>query len=237
LRSTDKRNLLQDAPSENSHTKIFRNWATETQLPIVDRMEMNVHLESWKMYDKQICEIENELVKRAEANPKKLYKLITIPGISPMGAITLLSRIGDITRFKNPRSLANYFGLTPGCHNSAGKQRVGGITKAGSVAARNVLNFAVNHIVRKDNAMKQWHKKIKTRRGAKTARVAVMRKLATIIWHMLRWDKDYCFHYDPPTVPKKRAGRGPARKVFGGMGNNNRAERKTSLKHKNVTRT
>ena len=86
-------------------------------------------------------------------------RLKAIPGISAMGAITLLSRIGDIKRFKNPDSLANDFGLTPGCHNTAGKHRVGGITKRGNAVARQVLNFAVIHVVRKDPVMKAWHKK------------------------------------------------------------------------------
>ncbi len=221
----NKHNMLQDAPTDDAKTIKFRNWAAEVQLPTVDRMEINIHLESWKLYDKQILETESELIKRSEINPKNLFKLKSIPGISAMGAIILLSRIGDIARFKNPRSLANYFGLTPGCHNSAGKQRIGGITKIGI------------HIVRKDKAMKEWHKKLKSRRGAKTARVAVMRKLATIIWHMLRWDKEYQFHYDPPTVTKKKAGRGPAREVLGGMSNNHQRQKtKTPLKRKNVTR-
>jgi transposase len=185
-------------------------------------MEVDVHLELWKTYDKQILEVEAQLVRRSEKDHKNVLKLKSIPGITAMGAIILLSRIGDIKRFKNPRSLANYFGLTPGCHNTAGKQRTGGITKTGSPAARQVLNFAVIHIVRKDKSMREWHKKIKARRGSKTARVAVMRKLATIIWHMLRWDKEYQFHYDPPTTAKKRDGRRPSREVLGGMGNKNR---------------
>ena len=233
----NKHNMLQDAPTEIVKTNKFRKWVEDVQLPVVDRMEVDAHLEMWKLYDKQILETESELVKRVEANPKNMFKLKSIPGISAMGAIILLSRIGDIKRFKNPRSLANYFGLTPGCHNSAGKQRIGGITKTGSPAARQVLNFAVNHVVRKDKSMKEWHKKLKSRRGAKTARVAVMRKLATIIWHMLRWDKEYQFHYDPPIVAKKRAGRRPAKEVLGGMSNNHQRQKtKTPLKRKNVTR-
>ena len=88
--------------------------------------------------------------------------------------------------------------------------------------ARNILNFAVSHIVRKDPAMKEWHKKIKRRSGAKTARVAVMRKLATIIWHMLRWEKPYQFRYDPPPKPAKAPKKDDLRssgEVLGGIGN------------------
>jgi hypothetical protein len=53
--------------------------------------------------------------------------------------------------------------------------------------------------------MKEWHKGIKKRRGAKTARVAVMRRLTTIIWHMLRWGKPYQFRDDPHVQTPKSA--------------------------------
>jgi len=177
----NKHNMAQDAASEDCSTKKFRQWVVVVQLPVIDRLEIDMNIQSWELYDKQIVEVEAELVKRSETRMKDVLRLKAIPGISAMGAITLLSRIGDIKRFNNPDSLANYFGLTPGCHNTAGKQRVGGITKRGNAVARQVLNFAVIHVVRKDPAMKEWHKRIKNRRGAKTARVAVMRRMATII--------------------------------------------------------
>jgi len=119
--------------------------------------------------------------------------------------------------------------LTPGCHNTAGKHRVGGITKRGSAIARQVLNFAVIHVLRKDPAMKEWHKKIKNRKGTKTARVAVMRRLATIIWHMLRWEKPYQFRYDPPPKPAKISKKGDLRspkEVLGGIDNRNHSRQK-----------
>jgi transposase len=216
----NKHNMAQDAPTELYHTKKFREWIKEVQLPVIDRLEVDTNIQSWELYDKQIDKVESELVKRSEGSKEKMtdvYRLKSIPGISAMGAIILLSRIGDIKRFKNPDSLANYFGLTPGCHNTAGKHRVGGITKRGNAIARQVLNFAVIHITRKDAAMKEWHKKIKKRRGAKTARVAVMRRLATIIWHMLRWGKPYQFRYDPPSIASKE--------VFGGIGNRNHSRK------------
>ena len=225
----NKHNLSHDAPTQDVTTQKFRKWIKTVSLPDVDRLEVNMNVESWEMYDKQIIKVEAELVKRSEESKAKMsdvYRLKAIPGISAMGAITLLSRIGNITRFKTPDSLANYFGLTPGCHNTGGKHRVGGITKRGNAIARQVLNFAVIHIVRKDPAMKEWHKKIKKRRGAKTARVAVMRRLATIIWHMLRWGKPYQFRYDPPpTTPKKSNLRSP-KEVLGGIRNRNHPRKK-----------
>ena len=240
----NKHNMAQDAPTEKYDTKKFREWIKKVQLPVVDRLEVNLNIQSWELLDKQILEIEGELVKRSEASKAKMadvHRLTAIPGISTIGAITLLSRIGDITRFKTPDSLANYFGLTPGCHNTGGKHRVGGITKRGNAIARQVLNFAVMHIVRKDPAMKEWHKKIKKRRGTKTARVAVMRRLATIIWHILRWGKPYQFRYDPPPTPKttlKKDDTRPSEKVLGGIDNRNHPRKKkgTPLKCRSKTK-
>jgi transposase len=225
----NKHNMAQDAPTEDCSTKKFKQWIANVQLPVVDRFEINLHIQTWEQLDKQILEVEAELVKRSECSETKMVevcRLKAIPGISAMGAITLLSRIGDVKRFKNPDSLANYFGLTPGCHNTGSKRHVGGITKRGNAVARHVLNFAVNHIVRKDPLMKAWFKKIKSKHGAKTARVAVMRRLATIIWHILRWGKPYQFRYDPPVITSKKGDLRSPKEVLGGIGNNHHSQKR-----------
>ena len=51
--------------------------------------------------------------------------------------------------------------------------------------ARWLLAQVTHQVLRKDARLREWFKRIKRRRGASIARVAVMRKLATIIWHML----------------------------------------------------
>jgi hypothetical protein len=57
--------------------------------------------------------------------------------------------------------------------------------------ARWLLAQMVHKVLRKDARLRKWYKRIKRRRGASIARVAVMRKLATIIWHMLTKRKTY----------------------------------------------
>ncbi|HVC94813.1 MAG TPA: transposase [Pirellulales bacterium] len=104
----------------------------------------------------------------------------------------MAASIGPISRFPRPRSLANYWGLTPSCRNS-GKttQRLGSITKQGSKTARFLLCQLSQHVLRRDAWMREWYKRIKRRRGSKIARVAVMRRLATIIWQMLSRQQPY----------------------------------------------
>jgi transposase len=223
-----KHNIDQDAPSQKRYgTQKNRRWLEQLKLPTNDRTEVDIHLKLWKEYDERILSVESELAKCYEGNPA-IMRLTSVPGISVMGAITLLSRVGNITRFKTPDSLANYFGLTPGCRNSGeSKHRIGAITRAGSRMARYVLNHAVNHAVRKCPNMKNWQKKIKIRRGSKTARVAVMRRLATIVWHILRWEKTYQFRYDPPVTTNKNGSRRTSTKGFSRHGNKNHGNEKT----------
>ena len=56
---------------------------------------------------------------------------------------------------------------------------------------RGILGQLVLHVLRRDPFMKQWYQRIKKRRGSKIARVAVMRRLAEIIWHMVKYKQAY----------------------------------------------
>ena len=57
--------------------------------------------------------------------------------------------------------------------------------------AEPLLAQVTHKVLRKDPKLREWFKRIKRRRGAKIARVAVMRKLTTIFWHMLSKRKKY----------------------------------------------
>src|SRR3989339_215511 len=57
--------------------------------------------------------------------------------------------------------------------------------------AENTTAAIVVHVLRRDARMKEWYQRIKRRRGSKIARVAVMRRLATILWHMLKHQQPY----------------------------------------------
>jgi transposase len=121
--------------------------------------------------------------------------------VASFTATSLACRVGRVQRFPRSHSLANYWGLTPGCRNSGeNQQRLGSITKAGSGMARWLLAQVTQHVLRRDGRMREWYKRIKRRRGACIARVAVMRKLATVIWHMLTKRTTYaeCRATSPP---------------------------------------
>jgi transposase len=189
-----KHNLEQACPTKKFQTQKVRRWLTELELPALDRLEMNLLLPQWDLFDEQLKVVEARLAERA-ATDEEVKLLESVPGLGHYSAVAIASRIGNIERFKRPGSLANYFGLTPGCRNSGeATQRLGSITKRGSKMVRYLLNQAVVNVLRFDGAMREWFKRIKRRRGAKIARVAVMRRLVTILWHMLK--KKQRYRYD-----------------------------------------
>ncbi|TWU20740.1 transposase [Bythopirellula polymerisocia] len=141
-RIVNRHNLIWQYPTKTFQTQAGRRWLAEVPLPAVDRLEMDALLKEWEVCDEQIARVDEEIVQRASRpaandvlNPTQI--LMTTPGVSYYSGLTLASRIGPIERFPRPRSLANYFGLTPGCRNSGNAQdRLGSITKQGSKTAR-----------------------------------------------------------------------------------------------------
>jgi transposase len=186
-----KHNLEQEQPAKGVDTKCTRKWLSTIPLGPIDRLEMNLLLQQWKIWDEQIKKLDVAIAPRQAGN-RTAVVIATIPGAAAYGSLALASRIGAIERFPRPASLANYWGLTPGCRNSGeATDRLGSITKQGSAMARFVLGHMVLHVLRRDARMKAWHGRIKRRRGSKIARVAVMRRLATIIWHMVKHNEPY----------------------------------------------
>jgi transposase len=187
-----KHNLQQECPTKGIATKTASRWLTQLPLPAVDRQEMDATLAQYTVLAQQLLTLETEIRQQAQQDENSLL-IATLYGGSPgYAALALAASIGPIDRFPRPRSLANYWGLTPRCRNSGeATQRLGSITKQGSAIARFLLCQLVQRALRRDAWLRQWYKRIKQRRGTKIARVAVMRRLATIIWHMLKHREPY----------------------------------------------
>ena len=186
-------NLVWESPTKNFQTKAVARWlrelTTSRKLSRLDRLQLSQWLDQWQLYDDQLEEL-NEQIDSWSRFHRWVNLLRTIPGMGAYSGLAIASRIGDIRRFPHPRSLGNYFGLTPSCRNSGeAKQRLGSITKDGSRIVRFLLGQLVLHVLKNDAWMRNWYRQIKQRRGSKIARVAVMRRITTIIWHML-WNNE-----------------------------------------------
>jgi transposase len=186
-----KHNLQQHCPTKSLNAKAARRWLEKLPLNEVDRLELDCLLAQWELWDRQIQSLEDRIRQR-QAMHATAAIVASLPGTSAYNSLAIGSRIGEIARFPRPESLANFWGLAPGCGNSGDKtQRIGSITKQGSRQVRFLLGQMVLHLLRKDKKIRDWYREVRKRRGSKTARVAVMRRLATIIWHMVKHQQAY----------------------------------------------
>ena len=207
-----RHNLSWQQPTKTFQTQAVRRWLAELELPEIDRLEMDQLLAQWKLWEEQRKQLEERIAHRFHKN-KAAQILATAPGGGAYSALAIASRIGRVERFPRPRSLANYCGLTPGCrgHRLKGGRgeatdRLGSITKQGSGMVRFIVGQMVLHALKKDPYMREWYRRIHRRRGSKIARVAVMRRLVTIFWHMLTHEKSYTVG-GPPRLRLKAAQR------------------------------
>ena len=92
----------------------------------------------------RLVRIETELLDAAPS--WRLFPVVqalqALRGVQSVVAITVVAKLGDLTRFDNPRQLAAFVGLIPSEHSSGDKRRQGGITKTGNGRARRALTEA-----------------------------------------------------------------------------------------------
>ncbi len=185
-----RHNREQECPTKTMFSLKAFQWLMLMELPWMDRVELDYQIERYQLLESQIQRVERWIDTRAQQNPK-VRLLQTMAKMGKYTALALAAHIGSVERFPRAASLANYFGLTPGCRNSGESDRPGGITKAGHPLVRFLLGQLVLHALRTDPGLRAWYRQVKRRRGAKVARVAVMRRLCESLWHMLTRQEPY----------------------------------------------
>ena len=123
-------------------------------------------------------------------------RLMSVPGVGPVNALTFKTSIEDPGRFARGADVGAFAGLVPRRHQSGERDTKGRISKAGDPMLRRALYEAANSLlgrVRRDCALRRWGLALAEAKGAKRARVAVARKLAALL-HTL-WRSETCFRW------------------------------------------
>jgi transposase len=111
-------------------------------------------------------------------------RLMSVPGVGALVAITFASAVDDPARFRRSRAVGAHFGLTPKRHQSGETDVTGGISKAGDAMVRTALYEAANVMLTragKFSTLKRWALEVAKRRGVRRAKVALARKLACVL--------------------------------------------------------
>jgi len=142
----------------------------------------------------ELEEIEARLMvwHRADERSRRLAK---IRGIGPIGASLLVMKTPAPEAFRSGRDFAAWIGLTPKDHSTAGKNRLGGITKAGDEALRAVLVTGATAVIqqarRGGGKTSPWLARIIAGKKPKVAAVALANKTARIAWKLMVSGEQY----------------------------------------------
>jgi hypothetical protein len=133
-------------------------------------------------------------------------RLLTIPGVDVGTAAAVIAAVGDITRFQSPGQLVAYLGLDPKVRQSGAEPaRYGHISKRGDPQARSMLVEAAWISIRSPGPLRAFGERVRARKNAQVAAVAVARKLVVLCWHPLTKDQDYAFARPSLTRQKRPA--------------------------------
>jgi transposase len=126
-------------------------------------------------------------------------RLMTVPGVGPVVALTYRVTVDVPARFKNSKAVGAVFGLTPTKYQSGESDRTGRISRCGDEMLRMMLYEAAQSMLvisKKWSWLKAWAMKIAKNRGMKKAIVALARRLAVIMHRIwvdgteFRWTRE-----------------------------------------------
>lgn len=160
----------------------------DAALPATARPALMVLARHLADTEARIAAIEAEILAWHRASEVS-RRLATIPGVGPLTASALTATIADPAAFRSGRDLAAWMGLVPRQTSSAGKQRLGGISKQGDRYLRRLLVLGATAVLRhrslRDKAGGAWLQGLLARRPARVATVALANKMARIAWALL----------------------------------------------------
>ena len=123
-------------------------------------------------------------------------RLMTAPGVGALVAVTFKTAVDDPGRFRTAEAVGAHFGLTPRKYQSGETDVTGGISKAGAAMVRTALYEAANVMLPragKFTPLKRWALEVAKRRGMRRAKVALARKLATVLHRLWAAGSEFRF--------------------------------------------
>lgn len=145
------------------------------------------------------CAVLHKMLLDAVARDDTCRRLMTVPGVGAVTAVTFLAVIDDPSRFQHSRDVGAHLGMTPRKYASGETDRNGSISKTGDALMRTTLyqaSLALLTRAKRWSTLKAWGMAVAKRRGLRRAIVAVARKLA-IVMHRIwadgtefRWTRE-----------------------------------------------
>jgi transposase len=182
---------------------IFGVSGTETlrqlALPKHSKRILDGLLDCIEFLNRQILDLQNYLYRVLKADPR-IEWLTSIPGIGKLTAHYLLGEIGEVGCFPSAKKLVSYAGLCPSTRRSANTLWHGPTGPAGRSLMKWALVEATHVAIRHDSYFASVFHNVKGRKCKQKAYIAAARKMAQVIWHILREQRPYQRRHERPRV-------------------------------------
>jgi transposase len=151
------------------------------------RFMLKLHLDHIDALDRAIADIEQEVGRGLDPFRQAATLLSTMPGLSTVSAHVVIAEIGiDMTRFATPGHLRSWASMCPRNDESAGKRRSTRLRRGGQWLKTTLVQAAWAAVRVKGSYLQAQFHRLRARRGAKKAIIAVAASMLTAAWHMLR---------------------------------------------------
>ena len=168
--------------------------AAADSLPALTKEMFAVLGQEYAELGPRITQIDKRMLAFHRSN-EVTRRLMEVPTIGPVGACLFVTKIVDPHAFRSGRRCAAWLGLTPKDHSTAGKQKLGGITRAGDERLRAVLvsgaMACIRHARNRRGSSSPWLVELLRRKPPKVAAVALANKTARIAWKLMTSGERY----------------------------------------------
>ena len=184
------------APTGPANMATLFGWIENPSSPLPEsaRAVLKVLIDSLKMLERQIADLDVEIARRSRED-EVARRLMTIPGVGPVTATAIAALAPPIETFRKSRDFAAWLGLTPLQKSTGGKQKLGAISKMGERTIRRLLIIGSSAVVRqaaRRGAPKgSWLEQMLARKPRMLVTVALANKMARIVWALLTKEEVY----------------------------------------------
>jgi len=179
--------------------------AAAQTVPSLARELFAIHGKEYRQLQAELEVVEAKLMAwhRDDACSRRLAQ---IPGVGPIGATMLVMKTPDPTSFPSGRHFAAWLGLTPRDHSTAGKTRLGVITRAGDETLRSLLVVGATAVIQQARRGRghpsPWLVSLLQRKPPKLAAVALANKIARTAWKLMVTGESYNARPAPTTLTR-----------------------------------
>jgi len=169
--------------------------AADEALPAEAKDSFSILGEQLNRLEEQIKRLEKKVAAAHKANPLST-RLATIPGLAAIGSLSIATRV-NADDFASGRHFAAWLGIVAKEHSTGGKQRMGGISRAGDERLRQLFVLGATAVIKAamrpggSKLASPWLLKLLARKPRKLAAVALANKMARIAWAMMKSGEAY----------------------------------------------